>query len=110
MAEDEGATHARAFLAHVLGARGAGVASALETAAQRAPLEWRALPTPAHGVALDNGLYASRAATSFAAEGTPRPSSRRRVVTEAVRGVLRRAEVATQQKRHLNLTWFGDGV
>ena len=37
VAEDEGATHARAFLAHVLGARGAGVASALETAAQRAP-------------------------------------------------------------------------
>ena len=69
MAEDEGATHARAFLAHVLGARGAGVASALETAAQRAPLEWRALPTPAHGVALDEwACTLARAATSLAAK------------------------------------------
>jgi hypothetical protein len=69
VAEDEGATHARAFLAHVLGARGAGVASALETAAQRAPLEWRALPTPAHGVALDEwACTLARAATSLAAK------------------------------------------
>jgi len=69
VAEDESASHARAFLAHVLGARGAGVASALETAARRAPLEWRALPTPAHGVALDEwACTLARAATSLAAK------------------------------------------